>query len=99
MADRTVCEHRPELVGRLTEELCRYRSCGEHCLQELAEVGVVLDQRLRVPEPLEEDALGLIVAEVDLVLQRSGVLGADDLHALCRQALELLELAFVELEP
>jgi hypothetical protein len=32
-------------------------------------------------------------------LQRSGVLGPNDLHALSGQALELLELALVKLEP
>jgi len=59
----------------------------------------VLDERLGVPIPLEDDALGLIVAEVDLVLQRPGVLGPYDLHGLSGQALELLELALMKLEP
>jgi hypothetical protein len=34
----------------------------------------LLDERLGVPVPLEDDALGLVVVEVDVVLQRSGVL-------------------------
>src|SRR5262249_54397127 len=38
-------------------------------------------------------------AEVDLVLQAPGVLGPSDLHGLSRQALELLELAVMKLEP
>src|SRR4051794_38731354 len=59
----------------------------------------MLDERLGVPVPLVDDALGLIVVEVDFVLQGSGVLGPHDLHALSGQALELLELALVELEP
>jgi hypothetical protein len=59
----------------------------------------VLDERFGVPVPLEDDALGLIVAEVNVVLQRSGVLGPNDLHALSGQALEVLELALVKLEP
>ena len=59
----------------------------------------MLDERLGVPVTLEDDALGLIVIEVDLVLQGSGVLGPHDLHALRRQALELLDLALVKLEP
>ena len=59
----------------------------------------MLEERLGVPVPLEDDALGLIVAEVDLVLQRPGVLGPHDLHALSGQALELLELALVKREP
>src|SRR5690349_5384966 len=58
----------------------------------------VLDERLGVPVPLEDDALGLVVVEVNLVLQRAGVRGAHDLHALSGQALELLELALVKLE-
>jgi hypothetical protein len=59
----------------------------------------VLDECLGVPVPLEDDALGLIVVEVDVVLQGSGLLGPHDLHALSGQALELLELALVKLEP
>jgi hypothetical protein len=58
----------------------------------------VLDERLGVPVPLEDDTLGLIVVEVDLVLQRAGVLGPRDLHALRGQALELLDVAVVERE-
>jgi hypothetical protein len=59
----------------------------------------VVDGRLGVPLPLDDYALGLIVVEVGVVLQRSGVLGPHDLHRLSGQALELVELAFVELEP
>jgi hypothetical protein len=58
----------------------------------------VLDERLGVPIPLEDDALGLIVVEVNVVLQRASVLRPHDLHALSGQALELLELALVKLE-
>ena len=59
----------------------------------------VLDERLGVPVPLEDDALGMIVVEVNVVLQRPGVLGAHDLHALSDQAREISELAIVKLEP
>src|SRR5260370_42614283 len=58
----------------------------------------VLDERLGVPVPLVDDAFGLIVVEVNVVLQRPGVFGPHDLHALSGQALELLELALVKLE-
>jgi hypothetical protein len=58
----------------------------------------VLDERLGVPVPLVDDALGLIIVEVNVVLQRAGVFGPHDLHALSGQALELLELAPVKLE-
>jgi hypothetical protein len=60
-------------------------------------VRTVLDERLGVSVPLEDDALGLIVVDVDAVLQRAGVLGPHDLHASSGQALELLDLALVEL--
>jgi hypothetical protein len=40
----------------------------------------------------------LVVVEVGVVLQRSSVLGPHDLHRLSGQALELVELAFVDLE-
>ena len=66
--------------------------------KQIAEVRGVLDGRLGVPVPLDDDALGLVVVEVGVVLQRSGVLGPHNLHRLSGQALELVELAFVELE-
>src|SRR5919204_3830612 len=59
----------------------------------------VFHGRLGVPVPLDDDALGFVVVEVGVVLQRSGVLGLDDLHGLSGQALEILELALVDLEP
>jgi hypothetical protein len=59
----------------------------------------VLDERLGVPESLEDDALGLIVVEVDVVLQRAGVLGPHDLHRLSGQAFELVDIALLKLEP
>ncbi len=59
----------------------------------------VLDDRLGVPVSLVDDALGLIFVEVDLILQRSGVFGPHDVHGLRRQALELLDLPLVKLEP
>src|SRR5262249_42564775 len=75
------------------------QSRRKDCRPEFAKVRGVLEERLRVPVPLEDDALGLIVAEVDLVLQRPGVLGPYDLHGLSGQALELLELAVMKPEP
>src|SRR5712691_3677103 len=58
----------------------------------------VLDERLGVPVLLKDDALGLIVVEVNVVLQRACVLSPHDLHGLSGQALELLDLALVKLE-
>ena len=55
-------------------------------------------RRLGVPVPLDDDALGLVVVEVGVVLQRSGVLGPHDLHGLSGQPLELLEFALVNPE-
>src|SRR5215217_1032375 len=97
--DRAACQLRPELCARLTEEFAGDRSRRKDCLHEVAKVRAVLDERLGVPEPLEDDALGLIVVEVSVVLQRAGVLGPHDLHAPSGQALELLELTLVKLEP
>src|SRR5207249_8915450 len=57
-----------------------------------------LDGRRGVPVPLDDHALGLIVVEVGVELQRSAVLGPHDLHGLSGQALVLLDLALVELE-
>lgn len=59
----------------------------------------MLDERVGVAEALDDDALRLVVVEVGVVLQRAGVLGADDLHALRGQALELFDVAVVEPEP
>src|SRR6266567_244484 len=59
----------------------------------------MLHHRLGVPVPLEDDALRLVVVEVDLVLQGSCVLVPHDLHQSSRQALEVIELALVELKP
>src|SRR4029077_20304734 len=91
--------HRPELCARLTKELAGDPSGRKNCLPQVAQVRSVLDERLGVPVPLEDDALGLIVVEVNVVLERAGVLGPHDLHALSGQALELLEPALVKLEP
>jgi hypothetical protein len=74
-----------ELCARLTKEFAGDRSRRKDCLRPIAaKVRGVLDERLGVPVPLEDDALGLIVVDVDLVLQRSGVLGPHDLHAFER---------------
>src|SRR4029453_17708630 len=91
---------RSELFTRLTEELAvNHGDRRKNRRRYVGEVRRVLDGRLGVPVPLDDDALGLIVVEVGVVLQRSGVLGPHDLHRLSGQALELLELALVELEP
>src|SRR5438093_12018336 len=58
----------------------------------------MLDGRCGVPVPLDDHALGLIVVEVGVELQRSAVLGPHDLHGLSGQSLVLLDLALVELE-
>ncbi|HWC12788.1 MAG TPA: hypothetical protein VG455_16385 [Acidimicrobiales bacterium] len=53
----------------------------------MGEILAVLDERVGVAEPLEDDALRFLVVEVGVVLQRPRVLGADDLHALRGQPL------------
>ncbi|MCX6373592.1 MAG: Rrf2 family transcriptional regulator [Actinobacteria bacterium] len=47
----------------------------------------MLDERLGVRVTLEDEALGLIVVEVDFVVQRACVLGLHYLHSLSGQAL------------
>ena len=95
MGELAVGQLRPELCARLTKEFAvNYGDRRKDCLHKVvAKVRGVLDERLGVPEPLEDDALGLVVVEVDVVLQRFGVLGPDDLPGLSGQALELVELA------
>src|SRR6202140_903711 len=97
--DRAAGEQRSELCARVAEARAGHRSRREDCPGELAEVRAVLDERFGVPVSLQDDALGLIAVEVDLVSQCSAVPGPRDLHGSSGQALELLELAFLELEP
>src|SRR5207237_9268813 len=59
----------------------------------------VLYLPVRVPEPLDDDGVRLVIVEVGVVLQRAGVLRAHDLHRLSRESLDLLDLALVKLEP
>jgi hypothetical protein len=61
--------------------------------EKVAKVLSVLDEPLGVPVPLKDYALGQIVVEVDVVLQRACVPSPHDLHGLSGQTLELLELA------
>src|SRR6266545_3208330 len=90
---------RSELRAQLTEQLAGDRARRNDRLHEVvADVCSVLDERAGVPVALEDHALGLVVVEVGLVLQRSSVLRTHDLHALSGQALELFELALVDLE-
>jgi len=48
-----------------------------------------------VPVPLDDDALGLIAVEVEVVSQGAGVLRPHDVHGLIGQAQVLLALALV----
>src|SRR6266508_4105811 len=90
---------RSELCTRLTEELAvNHGDCREDRCRYVGEVRCVLHGRLGIPVPLDDDALGLVLVEVGVVLQRSGVLGPHGLHRPSGQALVLVELAFVELE-
>jgi transposase InsO family protein len=95
--DLAVGQLRSELCARLTEECAGDGARRSDCLRYVAKVRSVLDERLGVPVPLVDDA-PLIVVEVNVVLQRAGVFGPHDLHALSGQALELLELALVKFD-
>lgn len=59
----------------------------------------MLYERLRVAVSLDDDALGLIFINIDVVLQRSDIFGPYDLPGFNRQALELLEFALMKFEP
>src|SRR6266571_1348035 len=82
----------------LMSNSCRSRSRGMRW-RVMGAATAVLHDRLGVPVSLVDDALGLIFVEVDLILQRPGVLGPHDVHGLRGQALELLDLPLVKLEP
>ncbi len=98
--NRAVRQIRPQRFVHLAEDLAvNHGDRLEDGVEQLANVLEVLDERLGVPVPLDDHALGLVVVEVDVVLQRSAVLGPHDLHGLSGQAFELLDLALVELEP
>jgi hypothetical protein len=61
-----------QLCARLAEEFAMYDGYrGKDCPEEVAKVRSMLDGRLGVPVPLQDDALGLIFIEVDVVLQRA----------------------------
>lgn len=59
----------------------------------MADMREVLQRRIDIAIALIDDRLALIVVEEDLVLQRAGVLGADDLHRLFAQRLVFRQLA------
>ena len=56
--DRAVGQVRSELCARLTEEFAGDRARRNVRLHEVADVRTVLDERLGVPVPLKDDALG-----------------------------------------
>jgi hypothetical protein len=89
-------EPRPGVRAGFTEELTGYRSRGGDRVHSVGEVPAVLDERFEVAEPLVDDALRPVVVVVRVLPHRRGVLGADDLHALRRQALERVDNALVE---
>src|SRR3954447_26995404 len=60
-------EPRPELSAQLTEELARHRSGGDDRVHQMSEVLAVLYERVGVAEPLDDDALRLVVVEVGVV--------------------------------
>src|SRR5947209_929920 len=55
--DPAGCHHRPEFSAWLSHELARDPSRPDECLSQVAKVSGVLDERVRVPVPLEDDAL------------------------------------------
>ena len=57
--DRAAGQHGFEFSARLSDELAGERSRPNDCLAQVAKVLGVLDERLGVPVPLEDDALRL----------------------------------------
>ncbi len=99
LGDLDAGQVRAELFARLPEEFAvNHGYDREDRRRYVTKVFGVADGGLGVLIPLDDDALGLVVVEVGVVLQRSGVLGPHDLHGLSGQPLELLELALVDLE-
>jgi hypothetical protein len=62
MGDLAAGQPRSELRARLTEEFAvNHRNRRKDRRHEVAKVVSVLEERLGVPEPLQDDALGLVV--------------------------------------
>jgi hypothetical protein len=68
----------PKLRARVTEELAEHLSRGGDCVHQVGEILAVLDERVRVTEPFDDDALRFVVVELGVVLERPGVLSADN---------------------
>ena len=77
-----------------TKEFAGDPSRRRNFIPQVAQVHSVLDQRVGVPVALEDDALGLIVVEVHVVLERACVLGPHQIsmHWAARRS-NLLRLA------
>src|SRR5438132_491550 len=58
----------------------------------------MFEQSRGIAVALTHDTLGMVVAEEPVVLERSGVPGANRFHALDGETLEFLKLAMVDLE-
>src|ERR1700741_3540100 len=58
----------------------------------------MLQQGLHVTIPFKDEALRLIVVEVQLILQRSRISRSNHLHALRHDTLEFLKLAIMNLQ-
>src|SRR6266571_7163289 len=77
--DLAVGQLRSQLCARLPEEFAvNHGDYPKDRCRYVAKVGGVLDGGLGVPVPLDDDALGLVVVEVGVVLQGAGLLGPHD---------------------
>src|SRR5438105_2479150 len=91
-----LCSHR--LVGG-AENFAGDVGGGHERFHEVADVGEMLQRGVGVSVPLEDDRLALVGVEEHFVLQGAWVSGSHDLHGLLSQALPLVQLAGVELDP
>src|SRR6185437_5083710 len=86
-------ELRSHGLVRGAKDLAGDNGRGHQRLHEMADVGEVLQRRVGVSIPLEDDRLALIVVEEHLVLKGAWVSGPHDLHGFLRQAFPLVKLA------
>ena len=90
---------RSKFGTRLTEQLAVNDLNGcKDVGEQMAEIRGMRHRCLGVPVPLDDHALGLIVVQVQVVLEGARVLRRHDRVGLLRQAQVLLALALVELE-
>jgi|SRR5882724_9852025 len=88
-----------QLRARCPQDLARDRTYLKKCVHRIAEISDMLEKSIGVTISLVYYTLGRVAAKEPVVLQRSGVSGANRFHALNGETFEFLELAIAALEP